>query len=116
MDLLAVDRAAQLLEPVGDAAACGGLAACERRRDLAVGEVGGEAQRDRLAAGIAERRDPGPDVTVEIAEPSPLGSATGSGRSPRGSGRRTRARWWSIALRRAIVITQARGWAPSMRS
>ena len=43
----------------------------ERRRDLAVGEVGGEAQRDRLAAGVAERRDPGPDVTVEIAEPSP---------------------------------------------
>jgi hypothetical protein len=36
--------------------------------------------------------------------------------TPVGSARRAWPRWWSIALLRAIVITQARGWAPSRLS
>ena len=63
----------------------------------------------------ARRPDPRSDLR-EQAAPPPGGGAACSGRSERGSGRRARARWWSIALRRAIVITQARGWRPSIRS
>jgi hypothetical protein len=50
--------------------------------------------------------------SVTRAHPSPSGSAScqapASGAAPTGTGARACARWWSMALRWAMVSTQAR--------
>ncbi len=88
--------------------------AFERAGHVRVREVGGVAQRDGLALLRGQLGDLRPELGPALpACPESPRSACCSGRCSRGSGRRARARWWSIALRRAIVITQARGCWPS---
>ena len=94
----------QSLDSLVDAATRRLRRAAERGGDLGVRQVAGVAQGHRGALLRRQRADDGPDAVVGLAVADrDLGAASATG-----SGRRPLARWWSIALRWAIVSSQPR--------
>ena len=80
--------------------------AAEGGGDLGVGEVAGVAQGHRGALLRRQRADRLPDARRRA--PAGRSRPPTSGTSATGIGRRPLARWWSIALRWAIVSSQPR--------
>ena len=115
-------RSRSVFRPSCDSPPRGVLRAARGLADLAVAKVHRKAQQHGGALPLRERGDAPPrsaasrsPIAARSAASQP-GAASGaapssSSASPAGAGRALRARWWSIALLRAIVNSQPRRFA-----